>query len=84
MDGSITMVRDKSVWVAADHRFNSAWLYRLTAVDLAEIDAAVAAVRGKGLLPPNFDASDFPIPAFGATLACFARDLEQTAKIPTN
>lgn len=76
MDGSIAMVRDKSAWVAADHRFNPAWLYRLTAEDLAEIDAAVAAVRGKELVPPNFDAGNFPIPSFGTTLARFARDLE--------
>lgn len=76
MDGTIAMVRDKSAWLAADHRFDSAWLYQLTAGDLAEIDAAVINVRGKGLVPPNFDAVDFAIPAFGSTLARLARDLE--------
>lgn len=76
MDGTITTVRDRSAWVAADHRANQAWLYRLTAEDLAEIDAAVASVRRRGLVPPSFVAGDFSIPAFGRTLARFARELE--------
>jgi len=76
MDGSISAVRDKSAWVAADHQFNPAWLYRLTAQDLDEIDAAVASVRSRGLVPPNFAAGDFAIPAFGRTLARYASELE--------
>jgi len=50
MDGSIAMVRDKSAWVAADHRLDSTWLCHLTAWDLAEIDAVVTKVRGKALV----------------------------------
>lgn len=76
MDGSVAVVRDKSAWMASDYLSDSAWLYRLSAQDLDEVDAAVAAVRARGLVPPNCDASDFTIPTFGRTLARYARELE--------
>lgn len=76
MDGAITAVRDKSAWLAADHQFNEAWLYQLRPEDLREIGAAVAAVRARGLVPPNFVAADFAIPTFGRALARQARELE--------
>jgi len=76
MDGTATIIRDKSAWVAADHQSNRSWLYEMTAADLAEIAAAVSDLRTKGLQPPGFGASDFPIPVFGRRLAAQARELE--------
>lgn len=76
MDGNVSLVRDRSAWVAADHQSNTAWLYQLTAADLAEIDAAVGKVKAAGLVPPNFTAAQFVTPGFGATLAKQARELE--------
>lgn len=77
MDGDVSLVRDRSAWVAADHQSNTAWLYELTAADLSEIDSAVASVKAAGLTPPNFVAEQFSVPEFGRKLAVQARELEQ-------
>ena len=76
MDGNVSIVRDKSAWVAADHRASTSWLYHLTPADLAEIDHAVRHVNAAGLVPPNFTRTDFAVPEFGHKLASLARDLE--------
>jgi len=76
MDGNVSLVRDRSAWVAADHESNTAWLYELTPADLAEIDSAVGSVKARGLAPPKFTAAQFVIPEFGARLARQARELE--------
>lgn len=76
MDGNITLVRDKSAWVADDHRNSTSWLYELTARDLAEIASAVQAVKTAGLVPPGFAAADFVVPEFSRRLASLARELE--------
>ncbi len=76
MDGITTIVRDRSAWLSRDHAGSDAWLYTLVAEDLSEIDAALAAVRERGLSPPDFDASDFVVPAFARRLAGLARELE--------
>jgi hypothetical protein len=76
MDGSISAVRDRSAWLAKEHRENTAWLYELTAADLAEIDNAVEAVQAAGLAPPDFTPADFVMPTFGPRLASLANELE--------
>lgn len=76
MDGNVSLVRDRSAWVAADHQSNSAWLYELTAADLAEIDVAVGSIKARGLVPPGFAADQFIIPQFCIKLARQARELE--------
>lgn len=76
MDGSVTTVRDKSAWLAKEHRNNTAWLYELSAGDVAEIDSAVRTVQSRGLTPPNFARSDFVVPTFGPRLAALAAELE--------
>lgn len=75
MDG-IPTIRDRSAWLAEDHRRDTAWLYELTERDLAEIDGAVRAVEAAGLKPPTFALSDFVIPEFGRRLASLAREFE--------
>ena len=41
-------VQSPAAWYAADYRDSDAWIYRLTAEDLAEIEAAVGAVEASG------------------------------------
>ena len=43
-----TPVQSPAAWYAADYRDSDAWIYRLTEEDLAEIEAAVAAVEASG------------------------------------
>ena len=76
MDGNITMIRDRSAWVAEDHRGNTSWLYELTGRDLAEIDDAVRAVQAARLVPPTFALTDFVIPELGRRLSALAHELE--------
>lgn len=76
MDGHISTARDRSAWLAEEHRNNTAWVYELTGRDLAEIDQAVRAVQAAGLTPPEFGPADFVIPGFGPRLAAIASELE--------
>lgn len=76
MDTLLAPVQDRSAWRPADHTSDRSWLYRLSDADLAELEAALQAVRSRGLVPPNFDREDFPLPGFGPRLAAFCADLE--------
>jgi hypothetical protein len=44
---------------------------------LAEIDAALGAVKERGLAWPDITRGDFPLPSYGADLADVARELEE-------
>lgn len=50
-------------WVGPDIQNDDRWLYQLTAADIAEIDAALQAVKANGLEIP-FGPEAFPIPCF--------------------
>ena len=43
-----TPVQSPAAWYADDYRDSDAWIYRLTADDLAELEAAVVAVEASG------------------------------------
>ena len=47
------------------------WIYHLTADDIAELDAALQAVKAKGLVVPHFGKADFPMPKLAAKLASY-------------
>ena len=58
-----------SAWIGADMRRREAeWTYRLSAAELDEIDAAVAAVRSRGLDLADIRRADFPLPTLGPVL----------------
>lgn len=44
------------------------WTYHLSAAEIAEIEAATAAVRARGLDIADIRRADFPLPTLGATL----------------
>lgn len=63
-------VNHRAAWTAKSLQAQSAdWIYRLTTDDLAELDQALHGVRSRGLVVPNFDQHDFPIPKLMAKLA---------------
>ena len=58
-----------SAWVGADMRNREAeWSYRLSAPEVSEIEAALHAVRGRGLELAEIRRDDFPLPTLGPVL----------------
>lgn len=69
-------VRDRSAWKAADFAHDDSWVHRLTDADIAEIDAALAGVKARGLAVPDFGREDFPLPALSARIARVLEEVE--------
>jgi len=64
-----------SAWRGADLAGSDDWLTRLNDADLAEIDAALAAVRKRGLGLIDIDRTAFPLPMLGEKLKAVHREL---------
>jgi hypothetical protein len=73
LDGPIS---DPSVWRGEDLARSTDWIRPLSAVAIAEIDAALRAVQSRGLAWPDVRKADFPLPGVSAELAQVNRDLE--------
>jgi hypothetical protein len=61
-------VAGPSAWTGAELRRRDDWIYRLSASEIGEIDAAVAAVRGRGLELAEITRADFPLPTLANVL----------------
>jgi hypothetical protein len=62
-------VTGPSAWIGADLRQRPAdWTYTLSAAEVAEVEAAVASVRARGLDIADLTRGHFPLPRFGAKL----------------
>jgi TfdA family taurine catabolism dioxygenase TauD len=65
-----------AAWIGAELRGREAeWTYRLSKTELDEIDAAVAAVRSRGLDLAAIARADFPLPTLGPVLDRLRRDV---------
>src|SRR5262245_53107874 len=64
------------VWSGEELAVADDWRFRLTPAMLAELDAALAAVRRRGLAWTAMRRDDFPVPQTAALLADIARTLE--------
>lgn len=62
-----------SVWTAAEMRASQRWIYRLTPSDIADLDRALAELRGKSV---PFARAAFRLEAFGERLAAIRAELE--------
>jgi alpha-ketoglutarate-dependent taurine dioxygenase len=69
------------VWHGSEIAHSARWLRRLTAAQLAEIDAALRAVRARGLGWEEIGAADFPLPAFAALADDIRGELEEGSGI---
>jgi hypothetical protein len=63
-------------WIGADLARTMDWIWPITAPAAGELDAALAAVKRRGLAWPDIRREDFPIPGFARTLAEIRRELE--------
>ncbi|MGE5201996.1 MAG: TauD/TfdA family dioxygenase, partial [Acidobacteriota bacterium] len=69
-------IDDRSAWIGAElAKHPERWTYCLSASDLAEIDAAVAAVCGRRLAIEDIGRADFPLPTLGPRLDRFRREV---------
>jgi hypothetical protein len=65
---SRAILTDPAAWVGPAIQSSDHWIYRFDAAALAEIDAALVAVKKQGLQAP-FARDAFPLPTLAATLA---------------
>ncbi len=65
-----------SAWSGADMADTGRWTLQLSEDAIASIDAALAGVQARGMIPPAFEKEDFPIGSLAAPLAIAADQLE--------
>ena len=68
-------VTDPADWTGADLERKKDWQFALTDAEIAEIDAAVADVRARGLDIKDITLEDFPLPTLDAKLAEIKRQV---------
>ena len=74
---SLTRYDHPAAWTAAElMRRSDSWVYRLSAEDLAELDAAYRQIKAKGLAVPYFGRLEFAIPGLAARLKPHIEQLE--------
>ena len=71
-----TEITDRSAWKGAELAADDSWVHRFSDDEIADIRAAVGAVRSRGLGPFDFGAEDFPLECFGAVIEGIGDDLE--------
>src|SRR6266704_1534436 len=69
------------VWRGSEMARSTRWLRRLSAAQLAEIDAALAGARARGLSWEEIDAGNFPLPGFAALADDIRGELEDGSGI---
>ena len=74
-DVRMTPIEDASAWRGAELEQDRSWEYELEAGHIAELEAAVGAVKRQGLSLAEITHEDFPLPTLEAMLARIADDL---------
>lgn len=78
MSGTIHLqtVTEPSAWRAAELRADRSWVHRLTAENVADLEAALARVKARGLAIVNVEAQDFPLPSLAPLLERVREELQ--------
>ena len=69
METNHRLFEGPAAWYGPDLVKSEAWIYRLSTSDLAEIEAAMAAIQQRGMQIIDVQQQDFPLPQLGTTLA---------------
>ena len=70
-------ISSAAAWVGAALRGQSDWRYHFSAQELAELDAALQAVKVRGLEIPQITREHFPLPTLAAVIEGWRRELYQ-------
>lgn len=76
MDPLLRPIGGAAAWTGAALARDRSWIRTFTPDEIAEIEAALVAVRARGLVPGRFGAAEFPLPRTAATLAAVREELE--------
>lgn len=76
MSRKIQPIAGANVWHGKDMARSTRWQRRLSPAQLAELDAAVAGARARGLSWETTKAEDFPLPGLAALIADIREELE--------
>lgn len=68
-------VNEPSAWKGGEIASQPDWHYRLDAGEIAEIEAALASVRARGLAIGALGREDFPLPTLSRRMADWLRDI---------
>ena len=71
-----TPMTGPAVWKGADMTTDTSWLHRLSADEVATLEAALARVKARGLTFPNFGKDDFPVGDWAESLRRHSEELE--------
>lgn len=69
-------VEGNANWKGPELAGSTDWIYTLADDDIAEIDAALAHVKARGLTVPDITRRDFPLPRLGEKLAAILEEIE--------
>jgi GGDEF domain-containing protein len=69
-------VRGPSAWTCAEIEADGGWTHRFSDRELAEIAAALDAVRSRGLQVGRFGRDEFSLPTLSATIAAMVQEVE--------
>jgi hypothetical protein len=67
----------RAAWTGAELARDPSWVFRLDGAAVAEIDAALAGIRARGLPLPRIRAGDFPLPTLRPLLDAVSQELEE-------
>jgi len=73
---SVKPLTGSAAWHGRDLARSTDWIRPISAADVAELDAALASVKARGLAWADITREDFPLAGFGAELAAVAHELE--------
>jgi hypothetical protein len=68
-------INDPGAWIGPEIQHDGSWIHRVTADEIAELDAALANLKRAGSGTP-FSKADFPLPRFAGALAQILDDVE--------
>lgn len=66
-----------AAWYAKELAADPSWIYHLTPADIAELEAALAHTKRRGIAVPAIMTADFPLPGLGSKLLNIRRTLEE-------
>lgn len=70
-------VKTSAAWKGPDFAHDDSWIYRLSPEEIGEVEAAMAAVKGRGLSLFDVRREDFPLPKFGIALKGILKEIQE-------